>query len=71
MANMKLTRHGLAAALAMCGTLAACRSEDYSKADHKLLCDPKTGTAYMVSPGAGDISFVRPVVNGADICKKA
>lgn len=54
-----------------CALLAACgRDPEIAKADHKVLCDPATGDAYMVRPGGGDISFVRPVQNGAGLCKK-
>ena len=55
-----------------CFALVACsRSPENAAADEKVLCDPLTGDAYFVRPGAGDTSFVRrhPVMAG--LCKKA
>lgn len=55
-----------------CFALVACsRSPENAAADEKVLCDPLTGDAYFVRPGAGDTSFVRRHPGMAGLCKKA
>ena len=54
-----------------CAALAACgRSPENAAADEKVLCDPTTGDAYFVRPGAGDSSFIRPHEPRNPRCKK-
>lgn len=47
--------------------LSSC-SADYRMADHKALCDPYLNEAYMVTPGAGDTSFVKRNKNLDKLC---
>jgi len=39
-----------------------------AEADGRILCDPETGKAYFIDPGAGDISFVTPTPSADGLC---
>ena len=59
-------------AIAVAALLAGCfRNPENAAADERVLCDPLTGDAYFVRPGAGDTSFIRPNKTMAALCKKA
>jgi hypothetical protein len=56
--------------LAPVALLSACtRQSANALADGKVLCDPATGQAYYVRPGAGDISFIRPIAATGTFCQ--
>jgi hypothetical protein len=50
--------------------LAGCGGTAYREADDRVLCDPNTGKAYLVTPGAGDTSFVKPAPQLCALCKR-
>lgn len=43
----------------------------YRQADHSILCDPATGRAFHVQPGAGAISYVKAYPKYDSFCLKA
>ena len=59
------------AAIALVGLSACGRQPANAAADEKVLCDPSTGKAYFVRPGAGDTSFIKPNAAMDGLCKKA
>lgn len=46
------------------------RNPENAAADFRVLCDPATGQAFFVRPGGGDISFIRPINQEINVCKK-
>lgn len=55
--------------LAVAVILAGCgRDNSVSQADGKVLCDPETGSAFFIKPGAGDISFVQRTPSADKLC---
>lgn len=54
-------------------SLTACIKEQtpgYRLADNKVLCDAKSGDAFVVHPGSGDISYIQRMSGVDPLCVK-
>lgn len=68
--NFAGIRPGRILMLALCvPILTGCwRTPEYSGADNKALCDPATKQAWLVTPGEGQISFVKRATQFDVLC---